>query len=182
MPVKPLASTANLGKPFEEALEAMHALYVAGGRAAVTRIPAPMKPIGKAVRGVFPAIYVKRGAPDFHAQVDGHSLLFDAKSTIDADRWELKDLPGHQAGAFDRHEAQRGRAFVLLLLGKVVYLLPWAALAPRYRRWERGEAARGEASLTVADCDRLGLRCAWVNWLPTATVWLARPIPNVEVP
>lgn len=175
MPPKPLSSTANLGKPFEDALEAMHAVYNAGGRAAVTRIPAPMQPVGKAKNGVFPAIYVKRGAPDFHAQVAGHSLLFDAKSTIDEDRWPLADLPGHQAGAFDRHEAQRGRAFVLLLLGRVVYLLPWAALAPRWHRWDDGKAARGEASLTVADCDRLGFRCAWVNWLPTATVWLARP-------
>jgi recombination protein U len=173
MITKPLSSTANLGKPFEEALEAMHALYNAGGRAAVTRIPAPMQPVGKATRGVFPAIYVKRGAPDFHAQAGGHSLLFDAKSTIDPDRWPLADLPGHQAAAFDRHEAQRGRAFVLLLLGRVVYLLPWAALAPRYHRWSAGLAARGEASLTVADCDRLGRRCAWVDWLPTATAWLA---------
>jgi penicillin-binding protein-related factor A (putative recombinase) len=173
MITKPLSSTANLGKPFEEALEAMHALYLSGGRAAVTRIPAPMQPVGKAVRGVFPAIYVKRGAPDFHAQVAGASLLFDAKSTIDPDRWPLADLPGHQAAAFDRHEAQQGRAFVLLLLGKVVFLLPWSALGPRWRRWEEGKAARGEASLTVADCDRLGYRCSWVDWLPTARSWLA---------
>ena len=173
MTTKLFSSTANLGKPFEEALEAMHALYNAGGRAAVTRIPAPMQPVGKAQRGVFPAIYVKRGAPDFHAQVDGASLLFDAKSTIDPDRWPLADLPGHQAAAFDRHEAQRGRAFVLLLLGRAVYLLPWSALAPRWRRWNDGKAARGEASVTVADCERLGLRCAWVDWLPTATTWLA---------
>lgn len=173
MTTKPLSSTANLGKPFEDALEAMHELYNLGNRAAVTRIPAPMKPIGKAVKGVFPAIYVKRGAPDFHAQVAGASLLFDAKSTVDTHRWELKDLASHQAAAFDRHEAQRGRAFVLLLLGRAVYLLPWSTLAPRYRRWAAGLAARGEASLTVADCDRLGFRCSWVDWLPTASAWLA---------
>ncbi len=172
---RPLSQHANLGKPFEDALEDMHLLYNAGNRAAVTRIPAPMKPIGKAVKGVFPAIYVKRGAPDFHAQVAGASLLFDAKSTVDAARWELKDLAAHQAAAFDRHERQGGRAFVLLLLGRVVYLLPWSEIAQRYRRWQAGDAKRGEASLTVEDCDRLGYRCAWVDWLPTARTWLGTP-------
>lgn len=175
MPPTPLSSHANLGRPFEGALEAIHAAYNNGGRASVTRIPAPMQPIGKAKGGVFPAIYVKRGAPDFHAQVDGSSLLFDAKSTIDADRWPFSDLPPHQAAAFDRHERHGGRAFVLLLLGRVVYLLPWSEIGQRYRRWQAGDAKRGEASLTAEDCERLGYRCAWVDWLPIARTWIATP-------
>lgn len=168
----PLSATANLGKPFEEALEAMHATYNTGGKASVTRIPAPMQPIGKGVKGVFPAIYVKRGAPDFHAQVAGFSLLFDAKSTIQTERWSLADLPAHQAAAFDRHEQQGGKSFVLLLLGSKVYLLPWSNVGPVWKNRDRGLAKRGEASLTVADCDRLGFSCRWVHWLPTALVWL----------
>ena len=155
---------ANRGQSWEAVIDAMHALYEASGRASVIRNPAPMKPLGPGVRGVFRAAYIAEGPPDYSVQAGGVAYLFDAKSAVGS-RWGLDNVKDHQAGRFTRHEAQGGVAFVLLRLGRRMWLLPWSRLSPPWYAWRRGVAGRGGASLTDEWLAVVGVELRSPDWL-----------------
>jgi hypothetical protein len=173
----PRASYAHRGLGWEAVVDAQHALYEGAGVASIVKNPAPMRPVGKAKNGVFPAVYVAEGPPDYAAMCRGACYLVDAKEH--EGRWPLSKLPEHQARRFEKHVRQRGWAGVLLRTDAGIWLLPWErapgkeGLREAWTRWREGEAARGEASLAPEDCDRIGVRLRSVDWLGTASVLFA---------
>lgn len=147
--------------------------------------PAPMKPIGKAKNGVFPAIYVSEGPPDYTVMCRGECYVLDAKEH-EGDRWPLSKLPDHQAARFTRHMAQGGWAGVLLRTDAGTWVLPWrrgpdGGLRPAWERWRAGRAGRGQASLSAADCDAIGIRLRSADWLTAASILFAEA-PPAHVP
>lgn len=166
-------SHANRGDPFQQLLDLVHAGYMRQGRALVTRNPPPMK-ILRAIKGKpgqFVCCFESEGPPDYSAQSGPYAFLFDAKDCADT-RWPFDHLPAHQAHRFDAHEAQDPHAVagVVLRMSGAVWWLPWVAVGPLW--WEHagkvGRAARGTASLSVADCDRVGRRAVGADWLSAA--------------
>lgn len=171
------ASHRNRGDGFERVIADMHAIYERQGRASCIRTPPSMKvlrPAGKP--GQFVACYEGEGPPDWFVQAGGVSIVADVKDCA-ADRWPLDHLPKHQADRFDKHEAHGGVAGIILRMRGVVWWLPWRSDLDGFgflrSVWFThhdtvGRAAPGTASLSVADCDRMGRRACGADWLSAA--------------
>lgn len=172
-------SHAGRGQGFERVLADQHAIYEAQGRASVIRtpptvrvlrrLPSRIKRSGKPGAPEFAVVFEGEGPPDYFVQAAGVAIVADAKDCA-ADRWPFDHLPPNQAWRFDAHEEQGGTAGVILRMAGAVWWLPWVAVGPLW--WEHagkvGRAARGTASLSVADCDRIGVRCKGCDWLTSA--------------
>jgi recombination protein U len=166
---------ANLGKPFEAKLDVLHKWYNGQGVCSVFRTPPPMRIVSalpstrqKPGPPQFRCEFVGDGPPDYVAQANGVSFMFDAKMTEHPSRWSFNDLPEHQARRFDAHMKHGGVAFVLVELGFKQWLLPWTHLGPLWWAWSSvaGRAAPGTASVPMTE--------PWVrpvpscDWLPVA--------------
>lgn len=162
---------------WEAVIDDLHALYEGAGLASIVKNPAPMKPVGKAKKGVFPAVYLGEGPPDYTVVCKGGCYILDAKDHAGT-RWPLDKLPDHQAARFGAHTRQGGWAGVLLRLPAGIWLLPWerragSGLRPAWERWRAGAAAHGDASLTPAACDAMGMRLRSADWLTAASILFA---------
>ena len=117
----------------------------------------------------------ERGCPDFHGAYQGQAVAFECKSTTE-DRWELKKLDPKQAAALDEATAAGCRTGVLLRYDRLaqVYWLPWPILRPYWIQQQRGEARRGDASMTPEDCGALGSRVVAYRWWEAAV----KPLPT----
>ena len=166
-------SLAHRGMAWQSQIDAAHYLYERAARASCVQNPAPMKPLGKAVRGVFRAVYIAAGPPDYTVQASGVSFLLEAKSIDSDDAFPLARLELHQADRMDRHTAQLGHAFVLLRLKGAPWLLPWAQLGPLWRAWHAVQLAGGRAKAGTASLDdtalaKVGVRLRSADWLDAA--------------
>lgn len=167
---------ANRGAGFEGLLTDLHYLYEKQGRCSVFRTPPSMK-ILSALRGKpgqFICCYAGSGPPDFIAQAEGRSFIFEAKS-CGGTSWSFDEMPIHQAERFDAHVKHGAIAFVLVLIEGRVYLMPWATLGPRWWAWHRtiGRAKPGFASVKPKEEPWIS-PCRDCDWLPQA---LALPLP-----
>ena len=166
------ANQANRGKGLESMLDQLHQVYAARGWASIDRTPQPIKrlkihPGMRLPPGAFVAVYGGDGPPDYRGSVapSGRSVVFDAKMSAGA-RWPLKHLEPHQAKDLDLALRTGAYPFVLLYISGRTWVLPWTTLAPMWWYWHRGEAARGEASISTAELPTLGHPCAAGGWLP----------------
>jgi len=161
-------SHANRGKALERRLELQHARYAEAHRALVFRTPPSVKMVGPVQRGGrFLACFEGEGPPDYAGVIaGGRAVLVEAK-TCEGKRWALSLLHDHQARALQRCHELGGVALVVLAYAPTrrAFALPWATLGPRWWRWKRGEAKRGEASLALADLVELGVSLRGVDWL-----------------
>ena len=121
------------------------------------------------IKGVLTAIVDEEGVPDFHGAVDGRLVAFDAKSTKDT-RWKLAMVKKEQAAHLAEAVKRRCIAGILVRFDGMMetYWLPWPALEPIYDAWRADSALgltkRGDASLTAADCGRIGRRVVCLRW------------------
>lgn len=121
------------------------------------------------IKGVLTPVVDEDGVPDFHGAVDGRLVAFDAKSTKDT-RWKLAMVKKEQAEHLAEVVKRGCIAGILVRFDGMMetYWLPWPALEPIYDAW-RADAAlgltkRGDASLTAADCVRIGWRVRGLAW------------------
>lgn len=150
---------------WEARLEAWHDDYRRNRLAYVIKCNPPIKLLSSPVKGRFRACFVGTGPPDYMGLADGRPVAFDAKDCTRA-RWPLADLARHQALDLEAHRKQGGVSAVALRLRGAGWWLPWEALHPLWWAVRRGEAVRGDASLSVDDCERLGRPIGSEGWLP----------------
>lgn len=173
-PRRPADGYANRGKQLEEALDQMHAVYEAGRRASVLKIPTPYKVLGHLAPPELRVVPTKVVGPDYAIQAGGLSILMDAKDCT-SERWQFSHLPDHQGDRFTRHCRQGGHAFVLLRLERKLLLLPWernteTMLGARWRAWSQAttRAAPRTAGLDLGQAEAIGYTLHSIDWLPTA--------------
>jgi hypothetical protein len=99
------------------------------------------------------------GPLDFAMWTADTAWAFEAKAT-GAPRWSFANIEPHQARRMSSwHMPSRGRVAGVALRfddDGLAAWLPWDLLAPLWSRWAVGDAARGEASLTVEQAARIG--------------------------
>lgn len=166
------SSHANRGKPFEEALEAMHALYQGRGHS-YARFPTPYKVIRRMGAQLL-VVPEKPAEPDYLLVAHGLSIVADAKSTRE-NTWALSLLEEHQAAFFSAWTVQstQHRAGVILQIhpegmGETVWWIDWDVLCPVWHRWNAGKAARGQASLNVPWLVQNAVQVKNLDWLSAA--------------
>lgn len=154
------------GAGWEACLRQIHARYRWEGKAVVYKTDPPVRRIGSAPRGAFVAKYEGTGPVDFFGVLSGGRMVaFDAKDCKGA-RWGLDKLHKHQARCLDGLERMGALCFVALRAWGSTWVLPWGALGPLWWAWQRGEARRGQASVSEAMAREWGLEC------PEAGDWL----------
>lgn len=166
-----LWSPKQAGNAWETELERYHRQYTSLHLACVFRAP----PSTRIVRGRM--IFVAEGPPDFAGVAGSLALVLEAKTTAES-RFPLKLLQEHQAVRMDeweRHD-RRNIAAVLLWMREpdVRWVLPWEDLRDRWWRWNEDKAKHGEASVTVEQLDRIGMRFDRTGWLGALQAWAER--------
>ena len=174
-------SHANRGKALEGRLDAMHQTYAAQNRAFIWRSCPPVKVLS-AIRagGYFSACFAGQGPADYAGVIaGGRAVVIEAKE-CSAGRWSLANLHPHQAEHLERVHVLGGVAQVVLAYAptRSTWALPWEGLGPRWRRWKRGEAARGEASLGPVELVEVGVRLEGVDWLVAISTQLRNRGPE----
>ena len=162
-------SHANRGKPFEQALEAMNALYQGQGHC-YARFPTPYKVIRR--QGVQLVVVPESQAPpDYLLVAHGFSIVADAKSTQE-NTWKLGNLEDHQAEFFGvwTDQSPLHKAGVILRIqpegmAETIWWIDWSALCPVWYRWKLGKAKRGEASLNVPWLVQNAVEVRNLDWL-----------------
>lgn len=157
-------SRANMGRAWEAQLIVWHRAYADAGHAFVVQAPPAVKVISKPVNGRFTACWTKDGPPDFAGSAFGRGIVFDAKDCAGS-RWPLSDLAPHQARDLNTAQKAGAIAFVALRLEGQGWVVPWSVLGPRWIRWGKNQAARGEASLGVAELRQIALPMDGEGWL-----------------
>lgn len=145
------------GQRWEQALEAVHALYQRTGQAFVQHQGPPVKNLGTRL------VTTGKGPTDYGGLLaGGRAVAFDAKTTRHA-RWKLEMLKAHQADYLGHVAHLGGVAFLAIQTSEGAWVVPWSALAPLWSAWQRGRllgqrTKPGTGSLSADDCDRLGAR------------------------
>lgn len=169
------AKAQALGGSWEDDLAAACDGYRLRGEAYLRRVGAPFKCIGKQDRGkLLRGRYTGPGGCDLvgHLPGDPWGIPFEADAKHCAQtRWDFKLLEEHQAESLDRVAAAGGYAGLLLWIGSRSFWLPWSALGPRWWAWMqvRGSgrrAAPGTASVSIEDCEQLGVEFRDGHFLP----------------
>ena len=156
------------GASWEKWLDALHRNYRRRKVAVIYRSP-PGIHIERNRGGRITGRLTGKGPPDYTGTLTGgHAIGFDAKSTRQT-RWTLDNIKDHQAADLDAWEEAGAIGGIMLRFTSggrsVMAWLPWEALGPLWWRWKRGEAARGEASLTLTDISSIGITFGQSGWL-----------------
>jgi hypothetical protein len=169
---RPPTSQANRGKPFEDALEAMHEFYKGRGHC-FARFPTPYKVIRRQGASLV-VVPEKPAEPDFMLIACGLSIVADAKSTIGGS-WPLSKLEEHQAAFFSRwtDQSEAHRAGVILCIqpegiGQTIWWVDWSILRLPWETWFQGNAKRGMASLNTFWLTNNAVQVKNLDWLTAA--------------
>lgn len=160
------SSRANMGKAWEQRLEAWHARYRANGHACIFPTPPKVKVLSMGRGGRFTGCFAGDGPPDYTGIAGGMAVTFDAKSTK-ADRWPLGSVSKGQAQHLSDALRCGSFAFIALDHPSGLWVLPWDSLEGPWRAWAgaRGRAQAGTASLTAEQIEAMGFRFGVDGWL-----------------
>ncbi len=120
-------------------------IYRLKGWAVVDEVPTPTKNI----RGHI--AYEKKSTVDYYGITHGRALAFDAKSTRNKTRFDLKNVHAHQVDYLQRFKDQGGLAFFIIEFATLnqSYFVPFDFL---HKYWLAAENGRPK-SIPIADID-----------------------------
>ena len=104
----------DLGKNFEEQIEAISEVYKRNKLAIIEKTPEPMKILKHIENGHFETVFMKAAQPDFKGTIKGgRTVVFDAKFT-EADRITYQVLSDYQREMLLSYKELGAEAFVLV--------------------------------------------------------------------
>jgi recombination protein U len=114
-----ILNKANLGRSFEELIEAANQYYFDQGEAAIIKVPTAITLLRRwdarqkrsVIDNAFP---VKKGTVDFIGQWGKLPIAFEAKSTENKTSFPLKNIPDHQLAYLEAVDALGGAAWILI--------------------------------------------------------------------
>ena len=154
-------SHAHRGMDWEQLAEQQIGVYRRAGWYCLRQHPPVCIQKGRA------ATIIGSAACDWVLSRGPTTVVLDLKSSSSS-RWPLEQIKDHQADHLDAATRADLIAGIALMIDGVAWWLPWPALGTVWHRWRRGNAARGECSLDLAQLQAVGERCAGVDWLAVA--------------
>lgn len=142
---------ANRGMGFETLIDHSNAMYKSKGIALIHKRPTPVKILGRNSRGMINGFLEKASTVDYDGVYKGMPIAFEAKSTKELRRFDLKNIADHQIehlAEFDKHD---GISFILVEFARhgTVYLLLYETLEHYWHKAQRG----GRKSIPIEDFD-----------------------------
>lgn len=105
-------SYANRGKTLQLLINHTNQAYKTKGWAVVDEVPTPTKNI----RGKM--VYEKKSTVDYYGITQGRAIAFDAKSTREINRFDLKNVHAHQVKYLMDFQKQGGLSFFIIEFAK----------------------------------------------------------------
>lgn len=142
---------ANRGKALQTMINFTNTIYKAKGWAVVDEVPTPTKNI----RGQI--VYEKKSTVDYYGISHGRAIAFDAKSTREITRFDLKNVHEHQVKYLLDFQKQGGISFFIIEFAKKgeSYFVPLDFFMKYWNHALRG----GKKSVPYQDihlyCDRV---------------------------
>lgn len=104
----------ELGKNFEEQVEAIAQIYHYHKLAMIEKTPEPMKILKHIEKGRFETVFLKSAQPDFKGVIKGgRTVVFDAKFT-ESNYITYQALSDHQRQVLEQYDELGAMAFVLV--------------------------------------------------------------------
>ncbi|WP_339063589.1 Holliday junction resolvase RecU [Tepidibacillus marianensis] len=122
-------SHANRGMAFEQLIDYTNRMYEQKGIAVINKRPTPVKILGRTA-GKVVGFLESPSTVDFDGTYKGKSIVFEAKSTRELNRFDLKNIHDHQVEYLDKCHRHGAISFLLVEFAKhrTVYLLPYETL------------------------------------------------------
>lgn len=149
-------SQANRGMAFEKDIDRSNRQYRDREIAQISKVPTPVKVLklinGRIRDGFFNQ--KERELVDYVGTFRGRSIVFDAKSTAEKKRFDLKNVHEHQANYLIRSANFGGVSFLLIQFSKFhrVFLLPIEYFTPYWMEYKHNPD--GRKSIPLGDIEQ----------------------------
>jgi len=132
----------NRGMSFEALIDYSNQIYEQIGRALITKRPTPVKILGRSPKGMVQGYLEKPSTVDYDGVFQGRSINFEAKSTKELNRFDLKNIHDHQVQHLKKCHEHGGISFILVEFRahNKTFLMQYETLAGYWSRKVRGGA------------------------------------------
>ncbi|MGD8188538.1 Holliday junction resolvase RecU [Brevibacillus ginsengisoli] len=123
-------SQANRGQAFEQLLNLTNQQYEAKGIALIHKRPTPVKVLRTRGNLITNAVYDKKSTVDYDGTYKGRAIYFEAKSTREKNRFDLKNIERHQLEHLEKAEHNGAICFFLIEFASYneVYFVPLSTI------------------------------------------------------
>ncbi|MDM5436635.1 Holliday junction resolvase RecU [Bacillus hominis] len=145
----------NRGMAFEMLINLVNEMYQRAGVALINKRPTPVKVLKSKGGRVLNGFYEAKSTVDYDGVYKGRAIAFEAKSTENPTRFDLKNIAQHQLDYLEKAERMGAVCFFLIEFSKdkSVFLVPLTVIQFYVRM---SHQPKGKKSIPRADFDIYG--------------------------
>ncbi|MGH0933933.1 Holliday junction resolvase RecU [Bacillus mycoides] len=145
----------NRGMAFEKLINLSNEMYQRGRVALINKRPTPVKVLKMVYGRVKDGYYESKSTVDYDGVYKGRAMAFEAKSTNEINRFDLKNIARHQLDYLEKAEKMGAICFFLIGFSKdkSVFLVPLSVIQAYVRM---SQQPKGKKSIPRADFDIYG--------------------------
>ncbi|PJN53280.1 Holliday junction resolvase RecU [Bacillus mycoides] len=145
----------NRGMAFEKLINLSNEMYQRGRVALINKRPTPVKVLKMVYGRVKDGYYESKSTVDYDGVYKGRAIAFEAKSTNEINRSDLKNIARHQLDYLEKAEKMGAICFFLIGFSKdkSVFLVPLSVIQAYVRM---SQQPKGKKSIPRADFDIYG--------------------------
>ncbi|MCU5656458.1 Holliday junction resolvase RecU [Bacillus mycoides] len=145
----------NRGMAFEKLINLSNEMYQREGVALINKRPTPVKVLKSKGGRVLNGFYEAKSTVDYDGVYKGRAIVFEAKSTENATRFDLKNIAQHQLDYLEKAEKMGTICFFLIEFSKdkSVFAVPLSIIQSYVRM---SQQPKGKKSIPRADFDIYG--------------------------
>ncbi|AEW58610.1 TPA: Holliday junction resolvase RecU [Bacillus cereus] len=145
----------NRGMAFEKLINLSNEMYQREGVALINKRPTPVKVLKMVYGRVKDGYYESKSTVDYDGVYKGRAIAFEAKSTNEINRFDLKNIAQHQLDYLETTEKMGAICFFLIGFSKdqSVFAVPLSVIQSYVRM---SQQPKGKKSIPRADFDIYG--------------------------
>lgn len=145
----------NRGMHFEKLINLTNEMYGRGGVALINKRPTPVKVLKVAYGRVKEGYYESKSTVDYDGVYKGRAIAFEAKSTENPGRFDLKNIAQHQLDYLEKAEKMGAICFFLIEFSKdkSIFVVPLSVIQSYVRM---SHQPKGKKSIPRSDFDIYG--------------------------
>ncbi|PFH75058.1 Holliday junction resolvase RecU [Bacillus nitratireducens] len=145
----------NRGMAFEKLINLANEMYQREGLALINKRPTPVKVLESKGGCVLNGFYEAKSTVDYDGVYKGRAIAFEAKSTENPTRFDLKNIAQHQLDYLEKAERMGAICFFLIEFSKdkSVFLVPLSVIQAYVRM---SHQPKGKKSIPRVDFDIYG--------------------------